>query len=515
VLILISIFLLILTFLSLLIIRLARPTATFTWLFAIIAFLLAWPMLLLSQVELPLAESAQIVAPADLITWSFSLGLGSLALAAALTEIAHPENRASGALFRWSVWPAALLITAFGLLAFLLHHLLGILFAWAALDLIELAIWFKHLPASQRDRAIFAFSARMTGLFLAIFAAIWTVAVSQPDTAALNLANLPPQASLILLIAGGIRLGLAPPNAPLPGVVQHRSLNTLLQLTTAAASLAVMVRLPSPTPGSPILTGMIVLTICAGLYGSLAWLGARNEAQGLPFFILGIAALASGSALNAQPQAGISWSMALLLGGGLSGLFSVRRRWLAPLLLLEFVWISGLPFTPTWVGMNLYEGSFFAAPFYMAIHAALLFGFLKHGLRPETESQDLERWVWLLYPWGLAILPIVHFLINWVNAAPVPGLLPSLAALLVVGSVALLIFIQRRRPLSIPIAAQQRLVRLLSFGWFYRALWSLYYYLRRFFALVNTLLEGQAGVLWALLVLALLLSLIGSVNLEP
>jgi hypothetical protein len=165
--------------------------------------------------------------------------------------------------------------------------------------------------------------------------------------------------------------------------------------------------------------------------------------------------------------------------------------------------------------MNLYEGSFFAAPFYMAIHAALLFGFLKHGLRPETESQDLERWVWLLYPWGLAILPIVHFLINWVNAAPVPGLLPSLAALLVVGSVALLIFIQRRRPLSIPIAAQQRLVRLLSFGWFYRALWSLYYYLRRFFALVNTLLEGQAGVLWALLVLALLLSLIGSVNLEP
>jgi hypothetical protein len=43
-------------------------------------------------------------------------------------------------------------------------------------------------------------------------------------------------------------------------------------------------------------------------------------------------------------------------------------------------------------------------------------------------------------------------------------------------------------------------------SWFYQLAWWLYYLVRRAFRLFSTLFEGQAGLLWTLLLLVLLAS---------
>jgi hypothetical protein len=46
--------------------------------------------------------------------------------------------------------------------------------------------------------------------------------------------------------------------------------------------------------------------------------------------------------------------------------------------------------------------------------------------------------------------------------------------------------------------------------WLYRLFWGIYYLLRRFVHLSNRVLEGPAGIIWALLLLVLVISLITS-----
>ncbi len=47
-----------------------------------------------------------------------------------------------------------------------------------------------------------------------------------------------------------------------------------------------------------------------------------------------------------------------------------------------------------------------------------------------------------------------------------------------------------------------------SLDWLYRSIWILYQLLRRLIDWITAILEGDGGILWAMLLLALLLSLL-------
>jgi hypothetical protein len=83
-------------------------------------------------------------------------------------------------------------------------------------------------------------------------------------------------------------------------------------------------------------------------------------------------------------------------------------------------------------------------------------------------------------------------------------LLPALAMLVVAGGLALL---AGNMPVSLERLAPA-FASIFSFAWFYRLAELLYQQVARLLRLFSALLEGQAGVLWALLLVALLLSLI-------
>jgi hypothetical protein len=75
------------------------------------------------------------------------------------------------------------------------------------------------------------------------------------------------------------------------------------------------------------------------------------------------------------------------------------------------------------------------------------------------------------------------------------------AVALVVGLAAL-----SRRVEAIPDRAVMVIRGLLSFGWLYRVLWQFYQGAGRLLNFMTTILEGDGGILWSLLLLALLMA---------
>ena len=176
--VLIAIFLLLLTPLVMLLIRLWQPRFAFSWLIATAAALASWIIILAQQTHLPrfitLVEWKPSeffdVSPAlllDQVSWPFALAVTSLTLAALLSDLARttlpqasstapvadqtqqptPAPDASEAPFSandWWFWAAILTLGGLGLLAIMSANLLAVLLTWSAMDLVEIIIWLSQ-----------------------------------------------------------------------------------------------------------------------------------------------------------------------------------------------------------------------------------------------------------------------------------------------------------------------------------------------------------------------------------
>ena len=98
-----------------------------------------------------------------------------------------------------------------------------------------------------------------------------------------------------------------------------------------------------------------------------------------------------------------------MFSGGLLFLASVRiqiSRWI---LILGLLGISTLPFMPTWSGTSL-----FAAPIdpflvlYLISITLILWGYAYHAFQVKPFPTGVERWIRVIYPIGLVLLPVTH-----------------------------------------------------------------------------------------------------------
>ena len=548
--ILLPILLLMLASLIILALRLIRPNFSLHWLIAVTAGLIAWLLVLLSRLRIPLVlplvawrpEELFPISPALLLdnaSWSLALALLTLVLATLLTDVARtnpqfgqslddkqqafsPMSKTPG----WTAWASGLSLGSISLLALLAENILTLLLTLSALDLVQLLIELRFADESaERERIVIAYAARLAGLV----GVIWAGMVAYSAGLSLKFSGLNPQVSVYLVAAAGLRLGvlLVNPQPPMELVRRQRGLGSLISLAPAAVNILLLTRAAQAGVPARISPYLLALAGLAALYSGFSWLIAKNEAEGQSYWVAGFGSLALAGAINQSPQASLAWGLALLLPGGLIFLYSARRRWLLILQAIGWLGVSALPFTPAWQGMGM-----FPTPFkpYMLIfiiaHALLLTGAVRHARRayPVLTATTGERWVWIIYPWGLVLLPLVHlaitlgtsFQVNMSNELKHPGLLESWPAMVSLALCGLMIFLAntrfagRRRTAAVPIHAA--LQSFISMGWFYRLLWSLYHWLRRIFFLLAALLEGPAGILWALVLLTLLLSLLIQFN---
>ncbi|HEY9087527.1 MAG TPA: hypothetical protein VIO36_05120, partial [Anaerolineaceae bacterium] len=281
-----------------------------------------------------------------------------------------------------------------------------------------------------------------------------------------------------------------------------------------------LARLPAQSAEAIWLPLLLTLVTLAVLYTALAWLSAENALSGRPYWVVALSALALICVLRGQPQASIAWGLALILPGSLLFLFSARDRGTLVMPLLGALGLAGLPFTPAAAGwLGLWSQPFEPANlFFLFAHAALLAGYIRHIFVPVDSLASMERWVQGMYPFGLFILIATQFIAAWFSLPQSFSLatwVGILAALLALGGVTLLNWLLAPRPGGEPgwlAVLGGRVGRWLGaifrLDWFYRLGMLAYAGARRFVAVLANILEGDGGVLWVLVLLALLISLL-------
>jgi hypothetical protein len=554
---LIAIFLLLFIPGAMLTIHILRREAKSLWILAMLGALLAWPAVYLASRHIPeeIASftwqpislfSLSPVLLVDSTSWIFALVLATQLLAVMLTSVARfgekskpdqdnspTDDKKESLPFSlpiasqsksWQAWAGNLALTSLGLVAVLAGNLLTLLLAWAALDIVEMIILMGQVSTSElRGKVVITFSTRIAGMAVLLAAGI--IIWSQGGLLEFN--SISSQASLLLVLAAGLRLGILPIHVPfLQELPMRIGLGTILRLVPVSACLILLVRSAEVGIQGTIGLVMLGLTALAGLAGGVSWLRARDELAGRPYWILTTSSLSMAAAIQAQPTAALAWSLAAMLPGTLIFINSVKRRSLAPIIITGALCLTGLPFTPVWAGTSVFQpatvpsdiaGKIFTllvGLILIAVHALLLAGYLIHGLRGnlipnDIPRQQVERWVWLLYIPGLIILPILHGWLGWMIH---PDARQATLMMWAEGPSALglasAIWFFTSRPAHLARFTSPK-NPLLSAEHISRPLYQLFLLLFLFFSqvvrVISTVLEGEAGILWALVLLVLVL----------
>ncbi len=507
-----------------------RRGIAYQWLIAASSLVAVWGYMLFLGSRLPL--EAQIptwqplalfpTTPAfllDRVSWLFSIGVVTLALAVILTAVARLTVGS------WQPWAGTLALCGLSLLAVAAGNPLMLLLAWAAFDLVDVLIVLVQVKESLgRERAVFSLTARISGMALLL----WALVLARAQGDALNFQSIPAIVSPYLLLAAGLRLGVIPLQAPLlESQTLRRGLGTALRLLPAASSLMLLVRAANAGIPPALAGFFIVPTAIAALYSSLSWLLSSDTLSARPFWILGIAAFAVASAVEGDAQAAQAWGLVLLFGGSYIFLLAPAHRRLLPLGILSLIGVSALPFSLTWAGLGMYANSstgivglirWAACVLFFLSHTFILLGYIRHSLRVPLDQAQLERWAWLVYPLGLGLPVLASLGLGWINRPDLrelPWMYWLLGFFTLAAAVGLWVW-NERGPSSPPVPASLQRgsgwsttlwANLLSLTWLYRFAWVIYQGLGRVLGLLTQILEGDGGLIWAFVLLGLLWSL--------
>jgi hypothetical protein len=509
-----------LTALALAILHVVRPGFRYSWLTAVGGALLTWISVLLWQVFMPLEfnlpswqEGLFRDTPAllaDSLTWPYAFGLASLTLALILTAVVREDFPDP---LRWS---AILTMAGFGMWAVLAKNPLTLALVWATIDMAELAAQLRTTRGERaNERIVSGFAARALGTLVLILAGMVSLSSGSP----LDFETVRPNVGMLLVIAAGLRLGVLPLYIAYTSEEgARRGFGTALRLVTAASSLVLLARIPAEGALSPFAPFLMILVTFAGAYSGLRWMRSTDELSGRPFWVIGMASLAIASALRGNPLGTVAWGSALLFAGGLVFLSTAQNKILQRIILFLGVWgISSLPFSPTasgWdSGVPFTWSTWVTFPFLIATQALLITGFIRHTLFPSAATPVESQPVWAknIHPIGIGVLLFGSTLLGlfgWDGARTLGTLPAGLAAALLAGA---LYWLRPRLAFLNPVRAHwvQAEAGGSRLDAFYGILWNFYRQVGRLSGFIGSLLEGDGGILWALLFLVLFFTLLG------
>jgi hypothetical protein len=510
-LILISCLLLFVTALALMVLQVTQPNARYAWLVAVGGAMLALVSVFIWLAQMPFDFTLPAWQPrtvfinpilfrADKLSWPFALSITALTLTILLTAITR------SAVTNSFTWAGTLALGGIGLLAVTADNPLTLLLVWGALDITELITQLRAVDGpANNEKVVISFSTRALGIGLLLWANI--VSIAQGNT--FDFQSIAPSSGLYLVAAAGLRLGVLPLHLPYSSEsTARRGIGTSLRLVSAVSSLVLLAHVPGGSLTSALTPFLLGLAIIAALYGGWMWLRAPDELTGRPYWIISLAALSIISALSGSPLGAVAWGCALVLVGGALFLASVQQVWLNRALLIGVWSLSSLPFSLTasaWIG-NL---GFFI-PFVIVAQALLMAGFVRHALRStgRTPLDSQPGWANKIYPAGIILLIVFQLLlglIGWDGARQIGAWLQALiVSLLTFG----LVWATPRFRVLNPIRAHWVNPTTSNISTVYNGLWGIYRVLGKISDAITATLEGEGGIMWTLLFLALFISLL-------
>jgi hypothetical protein len=487
----------------------------YTWLIAAGGTLITWISVLTWHIRLPLTLQFPRWEPSNLfltplsftvdsLTWAFAFSIVTLILAVILTAAARENFPAP------VPWAATLVLGGLGLLAVLADNPLSLLMVWAAIDMVELVTQLRSVDGPEpSEKVVTAFATRIAGIGMLLWATMVSISTGVP----MNFQETPSQAGLYLLLAAGLRLGVFPLHLPYASESAiRRGFGTALRLISAASSLILLARIPLLSVASVFTPTLLFFAAVAAIYGGLMWLRASDEMAARPFWLIGLASLATASALRGNSIGAAAWSCALILSGGALFLSSAQHVWLNRVLWVGVWGITALPISITATGWMSSVSSFWPVwPFLLFAQALLISGYIRHITRTSQRANfdSLDRATKIFYLAGISLLLgtlLTLGLWGWAGALKIgAALLSMIGTFLAI----LVTWLAPRFRLLSPVRAHWIQPATSSWtDWFFRGLWGLYRLGGRLFGTFSSILEGDGGFMWTILLLVLLISIL-------
>lgn len=516
-LILIAPLLLFTTAATLVVLQRFRPAFRSSWLIAVAATSLAWLSIWLWQPQLPLSAALPLWQQAgllstspsfsvDSLSWIYAISLVALALAVLLTA---PARAGFPSPYNWAI---SLGLTGLGLIAVMAGNPVTLVLTWAALDLAELLAMLRWSDGRRASGwAITVFSVKAAGTAFLVLAEVLGSESGKP----LDFLSLPPQIGSLLLGAAAIRLAVLPFRLPYSSEPSwQRGIGTTFRLVSAAASLVLLSHIPMGALAFSAAPVLLALCGVAALYASWMWLRSPDEIAGRPFWIVGLASLAIACALRGSPSGATAWGAALILSGGVLFLASARHTWLNRGMLIGGWALSALPFSLTAAGWRNDAGVIdVGLPALLVGQALLLTGYLRRAASPGLliNADSQPPWIKIVYPvgiWTLLLIQILLGLWGWAGAFQAGVWIAGGAATILCF---ILLWAVPRIPALNPLPADwMRPVSLSTMDQPHDLISRITRGLQSMTETITRTLEGEAGIMWSLLLLILFVSLIAA-----
>ncbi len=510
-------------------IRALRPGFPALWLIAVSGSIVAWLVMLFSRIRLPSSfvllnwsgTTPFMSSPGlllDYSSWPYAFAITTLVLAVVLVSPGHLQLRSEVANIAGS-----LALGGLGLVAVLAANPVSLLLGWAAMDIIELFILLRASASEASDRSVMqVFSSRVAGMLIAL----WTFVVGS-RTAGFNtsFSDLSPLAGVPLLISIGLRIGIFPLHLPFAGEnYLRRGQGTLLRMVPVASGLMVLSRIPSSAVSAKMAAWLTVFVLIALVYASLRWLLERDELASRPFWIISITAFGILSVLTRHPDASLSWGVTLVFLGSAIFLLEYANRFMRFVLGIGLFSLIGLPFTANasgLLGISSAGNVGWIITSLIGLVLVLIGMADKIMLKPEIPSK-MEQIIYLTFPVSILLLISSYIfvgLFGW-RGSRVEGV--WWLALPIFFLVVVWMVWDRRtgqpgrwlsRTMDIVSARQSSsgvllVRRILDLEWFYSGIKYLYFGLGKVVNSLTFLLEGNAGIFWAILALVLFMAIL-------
>jgi hypothetical protein len=503
-----------------------RRGVRYQWLIALLGVAFALVFVVLSSQGLP-HEMAFIdwqssglwgISPIfllDQFSWAFALAFTTLMVSVILTAVGRLSSGS------WNAWVGSLFMTAVGITAVLSGNPLTLLLAWGALDITEVLIWLPQVPQhSTRQRIFVSFFSRSIGSAVLVVVLLLVSARGQ----GFSFSQMPADMNPLLILAAILRLGVLPLHGLfLDDASMRRGIGTILRFFHAVSSLVVVARTSVEGVPDSWLPWLLGIAFVTSMLNGFFWITARDELNGRPFWIMATASLAVIAAVMRQPEACLAWGTASIFMGGILFLHNLRHPNLIPFLAFAALCLSALPLTPTWQAAAVYQAFWDSYPSGTALilsvllvicHLLVFGGYLRFAFSVQQVTAFSERWIWLVYPLGLALLLLFFLAFGWMIRPDFDRLSPPylIVGLVIISAAALAGLVTWRRPSFIlPLATylikSELIAQIFSFKWLYQGLRRLFALGRGGAAVITFILEGEAGLLWAFFLLIMLFSL--------
>lgn len=449
-------------------------------------------------------------------TWVFAFLLVSLLVAVIFTDTIR-LNQGNNL----TTWTGSMVLTAVGLFSILSQTLLAVIITWSIIDVVEIGILTKIIDHKKiHYAAVVEFSTRVAGTLMIIS----VVVISNIHHLTIE-ASAYSAMSLSLILSGSVlRLGVLPMHVPFTANLPvRRSLGTILRFVAPISVFSFLSQIQPPKTLDIFSTIIFLFALVAALYGAIKWLISQNELIGRPYWMLAFSGLVIITFLRGQIESMIALSMIMIVCGGAVFLHSSSSRYFFIYVIFLVISMAGFPYTPVtsaWVG--LLSAPIKALDFILIISLCLLFlGVIRHLLRIQHPDPAIERWMKMFYAIGLILLFIVPWLTLIWRFKDIRSFIFWYGPVLLLIMIASLLIFRKskidRKFLELSYVRKaighigfigKYLEIVFTFDWLFRLLRKIYEILFRIMQFFISTLEGDGGLLWALLFLALLASVI-------